>query len=241
MFFSQTLQLRFHWQEFLFLWLQTFSLLLQHCKGQLFQFTVPNLRPSTHFFSLRHSCCFCRTAFLSVSGVVSIGTGSSSLAPTFPSVLPANLPGMGFALVSSFAIFASISFCFMSRSAAIRCCTATVPNLSSLEDDSCRTTCCSYEAVVSVVVELHLGGLGKLCAGILAQALARCPAQVLQPIRKGFREIPNWTTSCHHTQSRHGRVHCPCQRSRPSCHVFMFLPTMNWSASLSWTQEAGRT
>ena len=74
--------------------------------------------------------------------------------------------------------------------------------------------------------------IGKLCAGILAQALARCPAQVLQPIRHGFhRHIPNWTTSCDHTKSRHGGAHCPSQRSRPSRHVFMLLPKMSWSAS----------
>ena len=80
--------------------------------------------------------------------------------------------------------------------------------------------------------------IGKLCAGILAQALARCPAQVLQPIRHGFhRDIPNWTTSCDHTKSRHGGAHCPSQRSRPSRHVFMLLPKMNWSASFWWTQH----
>ena len=78
----------------------------------------------------------------------------------------------------------------------------------------------------------------KLCAGILAQALARCPAQVLQPIRHGFhRDIPNWTTSCDHTKSRHGGAHCPSQRSRPSRHVFMLLAKRNWSASLWWTQH----
>ena len=82
---------------------------------------------------------------------------------------------------------------------------------------------CPSSALVSVVVELHWQVLGELLGGFLAQSLVRCPAQVLQPIRYGFhRNIPNWTTSFHHTTSRHGEAHCPSQRSRSSRHVVMF-------------------
>ena len=37
---------------------------------------------------------------------------------------------------------------------------------------------CPSSAVVSVVVEVHWGVLGKLCGGFLAHALARCLAQI---------------------------------------------------------------
>ena len=39
------------------------------------------------------------------------------------------------------------------------------------------------------------------------------------------------------SKSRHGEALCPSQRSGPSRHVIMFLPKMNWSASLWWTQH----
>ena len=65
---------------------------------------------------------------------------------------------------------------------------------------------------------------------MLAQALARCLAQVLQPIRHCFHsDIPNWTTSCHHTKSGHGVARSPSQRSRPPRH---------WRNSANWAKDA---
>ena len=81
--------------------------------------------------------------------------------------------------------------------------------------------CPPSSAVVSVVVELRWEVLGKLCGRFLAQALARCPAQVLQPIRCCFhRNIPNWTTCFHHTKSRHGEAHCtkPAFKTLTPCY-----------------------
>ena len=115
----------------------------------------------------------------------------------------------------------------MCTSAAFHlCCLATVVGLPKF--------CCGFLSLSSSTGEFSANSGG----GFLAQALARCPAQILQPLRYGFhRNIPNWTTYFHHTKSRHGAAHCPSQCSRHSRHVFMFLPKMNWSASVWWTQH----
>ena len=137
-------------REFLLLLIQTFSLFLQprHC---FFSDVVSLSRISD-----LSMCFFFRTVLLSISGAISIKTGCSQSASAFSALRPAAclirswcflLPLLlRTQLPAVQSICASMSFCLLSRSAAIRHCKAAVSMLSSLDDDSYRTICCSFAA-----------------------------------------------------------------------------------------------